>query len=58
MSNCIYIHNYESQSEQKWYLHMTMKIFSADFETYHAGIMERLGEGKYAGWHWHKTTKS
>ena len=58
MGNYIYIYNYESQSEQKWYLHMTMQTFSADFKTYYAGIMERLGEGKYAGCHWHKTTKS
>ena len=30
---------------------MTMQTFSADFKTYYAGIMERLGEGKYAGCH-------
>lgn len=58
MGNYIYIYNYKSLSEQKWYLHMTMQTFTTDFKMYHAGIMERLGEGKYAGWHWYKTTKS
>lgn len=41
MGNYIYIYNYESLSEQKWYLHMTMQTFTTDFKTYHADIMER-----------------